>query len=208
MEKENPFISYFIECNKKRIQPDLEYIQQLVNEGAILSRKYQDNEETPLMFAINYLYDPSIIQYLVDNGVDKNHTIKAFWTIYRDTECYCKKCKKKNFKIFDDTIVVYKNIKNILIKHYHFAFGSVKIINQGMLVFFKSLPISEDRYWFFDEENDKEHRTQDFTEKNINLLKEYCKILNIDFNSITTELLELPDNVLDFSSCDYNDMDY
>lgn len=128
-------------------------------------------------------------------------------------QCNCKNCTNNfckidhsdnkdydKFKIFDDTIVVYKNLKNILIYGFHNACGSVKLINQAIkenhlrncILYSKIFDKSYIEEKFFDEEKETPSIPSDIIDKNINKIQEYCKILNFDYSILKDELLEFP----------------
>lgn len=156
---------------------DLDKLQECIDHGAKLTG-IECSEGIPIVYAMYWKLPAHIIQFLANNGgIDMNSTCISeylFWYYLPDGD-------------FNDIFIIYnKNIMNTLIKLYNISIGSRKVDNyilQKHPYIDHSISIPDD----------------DITEyhKDLNILvREYCKILNINYDDLHDKNIMLCDNFI------------
>jgi hypothetical protein len=206
MSSDNPrylLYSYFYKCVNKNKEVEYNIVKKYIDDGAKLNGSLK-RDGYPLILAIEIMVHPSILKLIVDfGGVDWNYKTYENFSIYKDNSCICNdypECNHPPPKLFDDSIVIYYSLKNMLLLSYHSFYGSVKLINQCIIEYNNYYShITNIKNDLFDEELEKEPVIEN-SEKYIEYLKEYCKILNINYDSLKNMSLDLPENIRDFSN--------
>ena len=169
--------------HKKHKYASLEEIRECIENGANLK-----NIET-IYGGIIYLciYNeicPSILQYLIDNGAKDNCEKGVYFDVWFNN----------GKQIIDiENVVIYASPLNALVSEYNACVHSGKLAYQ-IANRVNSLSTFELR-----DDSLKEKISIEKQIDKLNLLKEYCKIINIHFDDIQTKLLDLPENIHDSS---------
>ena len=182
-------------------------VKDFLERGADLS----SFDDCPLLiYALNSLWHPSIIKLLIDkDGVDWNY--RAYYVDHLDKLVRCGSTSNPNckhtFKVFADYVIGCVTIKNVLFNLYYLYTGSVKLINKYIIEHDKSHCKKYGRRVHdpkkvkpqFNEVTEKEPIPEN-PEKYLKYLKEYCRLLGFDYNSLdNVDLYELPEDVCDFT---------
>jgi hypothetical protein len=156
-------------------------VKEWVDKDAIL-QNVETVEGGILYLCITNRVPPDVLEYLVFSG-SKDSKKGTFYDIW---------FHQKNIIIDEDNIVIYATLKNALILEYNLLAGCSKIDNQLIHALYKTYGLEY--------KHDISHIIKFQPEKNVfENIQQYCKILQIDYSEVQSDLLEIPTNVKDDS---------
>ena len=169
------------EYNRKDIPIMKQKIQEFINQGADINRCTRE-EMTPFLMALWVLYDPELVAFLAEQGVNKSLTLR------HDDYIYIQELGE------EIPIRPYLNITNILLEHYHSALRNGKFSGnrerevcrqRGYTIYPKREP-RPDKNWVEPPEHKK------YRGYVIALLHKYCNIMNINYYKLINRDEKLP----------------
>jgi hypothetical protein len=147
----------------------IEKIQSCIDNGADLLHVYPDYRFTPLLYGLFLKLHPDIIRALASKGYDLDLKLKFAEYVYDD------------YDEVDYYLNQIASIKNFILEAYYISIG--EHIELYLLELFTERHYIKKKY--------------EISEYDIYLswcIKEYCKIFNLDYNTISEWKIEVPDD--------------